>query len=155
MVVNTAHQRAAVSTTSINPTCLVTSTVYERLWGQGEIFRDEWRKHGFCELSPVPSRFQPKVHDLVRKWDKHMTDYATLATTTSVLPTSRGAIAAPRCPATTLAELRTLKPLSKEPLVYLVPHFLSDAECDYLACLGAYRCRASQPLLSCVPLTFS
>jgi prolyl 4-hydroxylase len=45
----------------------------------------------------------------------------------------------PGCVARTLSELRALEPVSREPLIYLVPNFLSEEECDYFARLGHHR----------------
>ena len=126
---------------------LVTSQVFEFLWGQGATFEKEWARHGLVELAPIPPSFQPRVAPLQRTWEGYMRDYIRLAKkATKARPPVGGAITPlPRgvgpseCPATDLSELCALTPLCTEPLIYMVPHFLTERECDHLAVLGSHR----------------
>lgn len=122
---HTAHSSSA------DAPLLATTKVYEALWCQGDIFEPEWRRRGLVELAPVPPDFQPAVRDLELKWRDLMRGFATSAPS------------APRpsapCAARSLEELCALPPLSESPLVFEVPNFLSDAECDHFARVGAWR----------------
>jgi hypothetical protein len=134
-----------------------TNRVYEALWGQGSIFEANWRSGGLIELSPLPASFQPPVRKLEETWIRYMHDYITLSakdvqrlsipttasTTKASTRPSTMAISPPRCAAKSLDDLCGLEPLSTDPLIYMVPHFLSDAECDHFARVGYHRASPS------------
>jgi len=122
--------------------------VYEMFWGQGLDFPDDWRRAGLVELAPLLPQFQPRSLSIEERWSGEWMRDFTIGAAMDARKAARaggggGGSACPR----TFEALQGMEPKSTLPLIYELPHFLTDDECDHF-------CRVGYVFLFCFALRF-